>query len=155
MSLNIYRSLDEVPADLRVVRANDSYFNAFTWLQDCSFVRDVLKGVDKATYKSEDFFIGRTEGFGALNRQNLSTGTKTILNIHSHPECCFDVIECGDNALNFLPEITNGNIVWKQPFTVYTGDGKCDILYRGIHFSNFYDFLVAVEKEDDISEDLL
>lgn len=46
-------------------------------------------------------FYGRTANYGSLRKDYLSSGTKTLLNIISHPDKCFDVCECGGNVLSF------------------------------------------------------
>lgn len=78
---------------------------------------------------------------GALNKNLLSTGTKTLLNVASHPNVCFDVCECGNNALNLLVSLTEGMVYWKTPAISYIGDGICDIVFHGVRCTNFYEFL--------------
>ncbi len=41
----------------------------------------------------------------------LSTGSKILLNIYRYPELCFNVMECGDNALELLAGIKKDNIL--------------------------------------------
>ena len=78
----------------------------------------------------------------------LSTGTKTILNILSNPSDCFDLSECGDNVLKFLPRVTDGSVIWDVPCLVYCGKPDCNIEYRGKIYKDFYEFLCTVEKEE-------
>lgn len=94
MSLNVYLTREEVN-NLTIIRKNDEYFNGMTELKDCDFVSKVLKNIDKAKRVSDLTFVGRTEYLGALNKSCLSTGTKTLLNIYSHPNKCFDDVSVG------------------------------------------------------------
>lgn len=55
--------------------------------------------------------VGRDKSLGALFTDNLSTGTKTLLNIWQHRDLCFDTIECGNNALTLLMGFTEGQAV--------------------------------------------
>lgn len=62
-------------------------------------------------YNSPATFIGRDPSLGALYKQHLSTGTKTLLNVLNHPDKCFSTIECGYNALTLLMGFTEGQAV--------------------------------------------
>lgn len=83
--LNFYDGFAEIPKDVKVVKSNDSYFNAHTKIQDSDFCRTVLKEIDKAERVSDKSFKGRSDRFADLDRQFLSTGTKTLLNIVQNP----------------------------------------------------------------------
>lgn len=146
--LKIYRTCDEVPKGTRIVRDNDTYFNYNTLLQDNALTREILFTIDRAKYVSELTVLGRTKELGNLNKQVLSTGTKTILNILSNPSDCFDLSECGDNVLKFLPRVTDGSMIWDVPCLVYCGKPDCNIEYRGKIYKDFYEFLCTVEKEE-------
>ena len=86
----------------------------------------------------------RTKELGALNKNMLSTGTKTLLNIIQHPDKCFSVCECGNNALSLLPLITEGSIYWSIPVVAYNGDSACDIICNGKEYKDFYEFLESI-----------
>lgn len=148
MGLKIYISVDEVPSGIRVVSNNDLFFNARTLLSDTDLVSDILSVIDKAKYSSDLTFTGRTKELGALNKSMLSTGTKTLLNIISYPDRCFNVVECGNNALQFIPKITEGHILWELPVVVCRNRIECDIDYRGRHYADFHEFLAQVEREE-------
>lgn len=141
--LNVYTDLAEL-GDTILIRVNDMFFDTETNLSDNDIVRKIMKTIDKADYNSNLTFVGRTKKLGALNKSMLSTGTKTLLNILEHPDICFDLCECGNNALSLLPLIRQGNVYWEYPAVAYDGDADCDICCRGRHFSNFYDFLESV-----------
>lgn len=116
MALVVYRTEEDVKnAGLDLIRVNDLFFNAETYLDNTYLSNLVLSTVDKAKYNSSLTFIGRSIDLGALNKNMLSTGTKTLLNIINHPDKCFDVCECGDNALSLLPLFKNGSVLWAFP----------------------------------------
>lgn len=81
MPLHVY--MYAKPPD-KVVRINDAYFLANTKLEDTEQCRRILRIIDQAEYCSEKTFIGRDKSLGALFTDNLSTGTKTLLNISQH-----------------------------------------------------------------------
>lgn len=133
MSLQVYRSIVELSSNIRVIKNNDSFFDVMTDLTNTELVCEILRTVDKAEFNSSQTFIGRTKELGALHKSMLSTGTKTLINIIHHPEICFNVAECGNNALQFIPKITEGHILWELPVVVCRDRPKCDIDYRGMH----------------------
>ena len=142
MALKVYLTREEIPSGVKVIDNNDSYFNANTTLKNSDL--EILKTVDEAVYISEMTFLGRTKEFGALYKYSLSTGTKTLLNILSHPNICFDVKECGDNALQFLRYYNEGLILWSFPFyniQDINDSEECNIECRGKHFNNICEFM--------------
>ena len=147
MSLNIYRTVREFTGQ-NVVIDNDSFFDAMTCLNKTPLIAYILEKIDKAHVNSELTFIGRTKALGALNKSMLSTGTKTLINIIQHTDKCFDITECGLNALQIIPKIHTGNIIWRYPLISYSGEEDCDISYKGKTYRDFYDFLDIIERED-------
>ena len=148
MSLNIYRNKSDIPDNIKLVTNNDLFFNAETSIKNTELAADILMKVDKAKYNSSLTFIGRTQELGALNKSMLSTGTKVLLNVIEHQGICFNIVECGDNALEFIPKIRTGYVLWELPVLAYKGDPDCDITYKGTHYTDFYKFLYAVEREE-------
>jgi hypothetical protein len=142
MALNVYLTKEEIPDGMTFINKNDIYFDGFTNLDNSDFVTNVLREVDEAEVTSELTFLGRTKKLGNLFKDHLSTGSKTLINIHAYPEICFNVVECGDNALEFLCDLHEGNIYWHLPFINFERDDEsCDIQCRGRHFDNMIDFL--------------
>ena len=50
-----------------------------------------------------------------MNIDKLSTGCKTALNILYNPDKVFDIRECGDNALDVIYALPNGNVYCDYP----------------------------------------
>lgn len=145
MALVIYTDKKEVEQSKNdFILLNDLFFDTETNLKDDELTKIILATIDKAKYNSELTFIGRTESLGALNKSMLSTGTKTLLNIIAYPDKCFNICECGNNALSLLPFITDGCVYWRVPAVAYDGAPECDILYNGKEYKNFYKFLESV-----------
>lgn len=76
MPLQVYNKTDP---PISVVVDNDTYFDGHTELDSGDMCAGVLKVIDKAVYNSPATFIGRDTSLGALYKQHLSTGTKTLL----------------------------------------------------------------------------
>lgn len=153
MSLRIYTKISDIPDGLDVIDYNDKFFAGII-LKDDEVSKQILKEIDQANYNSKNTFIGRDKSLGALNKSFLSTGCKTLLNIISKPEFCFNVIECGQNALKLLAKIHDGNIFWKNPVLFLTEDEPCDIIISNNRFTKFMDFTYYImdilpEEEDE------
>lgn len=137
MSLQVYNKTDP---PISVIVDNDTYFDGHTELDSGDMCAGILKVIDKAVYNSPATFIGRDPSLGALYKQHLSTGTKTLLNISQHRDLCFDTIECGNNALTLLMGFTEGQAVL-HPGVVWDPDiwdslGVLDVVFDGNHFTD-------------------
>jgi len=142
VSLKVFMFKNEIPAGT-FVHYNDDFFDNHTELMDTELCRAVLRKIDKAEYVSPVTFYGRTANYGSLRKDYLSSGTKTLLNIISHPDKCFDVCECGDNVLSFLPELNNGMVFWPIPVLIDV-DRPCNIIVGKRHFTTVADFTEGV-----------
>lgn len=131
MSLNVYVKMDEIPEGMKVIRCNDAFFKGVD-LQDDYVTNEILKYLDKARYGGACTFIGRNPDIGHLNKECLSTGCKTLLNVYYTPDVCFDFIECTYNVQEIIYLIRQGN--------VYT----CDIAYRGKRYTDFNEFKIQI-----------
>ena len=146
MSLIIYSNKHKPPKDTNIITKNDVYFNGATNLSGSKIESIILSTIDKAKYCSSKSFYGRSSDTIPVGKNNLSTGTKTFLNILNRPEFCFDLRECGDNVLELLPLIKTGKVYWDIPFIAYTGDATCDIIYNNKHYTDFYKFLSTINE---------
>lgn len=139
MSLRIYVKKSDIPNGIKIVNYNDKFFNLVS-LKNDSVTRDILLHIDRARYNSADTFIGRDETLGALNKSCLSTGSKTLLNIAYRADVCFDVIECGQNALRELVKIKEGIVLWECPVLLIHDAEECDIVINDRRFLNTMEF---------------
>lgn len=133
MSLKIYTKKSDIPKTMKFINYNDKFFNS-TFLSDSEVSRRILKEIDHADYNSKDTFVGRDVSIGALNKSYLSTGCKTLLNILANPDICFDVIECGQNALRAMLGISDGNVLWEYPVIIVSEAVDCDVSVNGKNF---------------------
>lgn len=146
MSLTIYSDRHRPPEGVNIITQNDVYFNGAVELTGSKLEAVILHHIDRARYCSNRSFYGISSDTVPVDKNQLSTGTKTLLNVLSSPALCFDLRECGDNALELLPLITSGTVYWNIPFIAYVGDANCDILYNGRHYTDFYAFLGTVNE---------
>lgn len=139
MSLRIYFNRSDVPTDLQIIDNNDIFFKGYSKIPDNPLVVDILRDIDGAVRDTDRTFFGRFAP-GALDKSFLSTGTKVLLNIIQHPDKCFNVIECGDNALIYLSRFTDGYVLCDHIAILDLPDGlSCDVVISDRHFTNFDD----------------
>jgi hypothetical protein len=148
MSLNIYRKQEEIPKGMTYVKGNDAFFDAQGVICNSKLGMDILQNIDKAEYINESAFKGRFGSEDIQPKANLSTGTKTLLNILQYPDYCFDVCECGVNALEELFKINTGNILWSKPFVWLGEETKCDICMHGVNYKDVFELFHKVKEED-------
>ena len=149
MSLCIYDDLKAIPNNISVINENDLYFNAHTLLRNDDITNMILNNVEKAKYVSETTFSGRNTNNGAIYKELLSTGTKTLLNIYYNPNKCFNVIECGDNAIDNLLTLKSGNVFWDYITLIPEKNSECDIVYQDKHFSDIFSFCDYVGEANE------
>lgn len=137
--LYIYSDKDTIPKDKKYIDCNDIFFNTKTTLSDGELVPYILQKIDGAKKYSDLTFIPRNEKLGSLYKEFLSTGCKTLLNIISYNNYCFDLVECGNNVLHLLPYISmnvkQASVFWRDycfPFDSI----DCNFMYDGVEFSS-------------------
>lgn len=144
MSLNVYVKMDEIPEGMKVIRCNDAFFKGVD-LQDDYVTNEILKYLDKARYGSACTFIDRNPDIGHLNKECLSTGCKTLLNVYYTPDVCFDFIECTYNVQEIIYLIRQGNVYIEYPTLSYSSKNhSCDIAYRGKRYTDFNEFKIQI-----------
>lgn len=143
MCLTIYTQKEDIPSNIKFINYNDKFFGSVQLSND-KLCQKIMNAVDNAQYSSPNTFIGRDKELGELNKEHLSTGCKTLLNIVNNPDMCFDVVECGQNALSLLCEIKEGHILWETPVLHYRGNAKCNICIDEKYFDDFREFLKYV-----------
>jgi hypothetical protein len=134
-----YTKEELIPSGLRLITNNDCFFLT-TLLSDDEITKRILLEIDKADYNSNWTFIGRDKKLGALDKNCLSTGVKTLLNMYKHPDACISLAECGVNAVALLIDLSNeinGYVYLPYPVVPYIGSGKCSIYCDNVLYTNY------------------
>ena len=107
--------------NMELVALNDVYFNKYTSDMLDEKAADIIKKM--------------------LNIDKLSTGCKTVLNIMYNPDKVFDICECGDNALDVIYSLPEGNVYCDYPFISFDMEkvNVCD--KSGVHEVTSYEEL--------------
>lgn len=91
-----------------------------------------MKKIDKSTYIKEHKMYSRFDKELCVSMEQLSTGCKTLINVYSFNDKIFDVIECGDNVIDEIFRLKQGNILisafylipeFQGTVKVYTNNG--------------------------------
>ena len=150
--IEVFTSKDQIPLGLEVVLDNDAFFRMSGKIYDNDFVRNLLNSVDGAGYISTDVFKSRFYPHAATPRKFLSMGTKTLLNIMGCDTKCFTLAECGNNALQLLPELSklvDGYVLWSNWYISLDEDWECSFRYKGNIFSSTLFFIKYLKEEAD------
>lgn len=99
---------------LELISLNDIYFNKTTVLQLDDRATGIISRIDSSEMLNQYMIKSRFDG-AALNIDRISTGCKTALNIMYNPDKIFDIRECGDNALDVIYALPEGNIYCEYP----------------------------------------
>lgn len=120
--ITIYKNKGDIPNDIEYVELNDIFFNQITVIKLDDRAKEIIEKVDGSKlvskFKIESKFNGVT-----LDIDCLSTGCKTILNVLYFPDKVFCMKECGDNALEVIYNLENGQVYSNYamiPFDMHT-----------------------------------
>ena len=72
------------------------------WLSD-SFVDEMMRGVDKSTYKGGELI--ESDVLGPIPPERLSGGLQTLISIYERDDLVFNATSCGENCAKWLLEI--------------------------------------------------
>lgn len=97
-----------------VIALNDAYFNRNTAAFLDERAKEIIFRIDHSEMLSQFTIRSRFDGT-SLNIDRLSTGCKTALNVLYHPDKIFDIRECGDNALDVIYALPEGNVYCDYP----------------------------------------
>lgn len=159
MSLVVYKYEEDIPDGVKYIMNNDGFFNSSVDLPTAEQVKSgnlsdkekliiqIMRDIDCAEPCDEGNFISiRGVGNVKIPKMYLSTGTKTAINILTHPtKYCFTLCECGDNVLQKIFNFTEGMVDWWAPYIEST-EPTCDIMFNGYHYTD------PKEAMDDIYE---
>ena len=108
-----------IPNGMELVSLNDVFFNKFTVELLDKKAASYIDIIDKAKMRDQFTIKSKFDG-SILNIDRLSTGCKTVLNIVYNPDKIFDIRECGDNALDVVYSLPEGNIYCDYPFISFS-----------------------------------
>jgi hypothetical protein len=135
----MYTKKELIPEGVNYINKNDAYFEQLCLFND-EVTRKILYEIDKAMYNTDKTFIGRDKSLGAIYKEHLSTGSKTLLNVYLNKDTCFDLLECGPNCLHLLIQLSNkidGTVFLRKPTVIFRGDDTCNICCDGVIYTHY------------------
>ena len=109
------------PKKRELIEINDIYFNQYTAEHLDDKAADIIEKVDHSDMIDKYSILSRFDNM-RLNIDKISTGCKTALNILYNPDKIFDIRECGDNALDVIYSLPEGNIYCDFPLISFNMD---------------------------------
>ena len=133
---------------MELITFNDIYFNKYTAQMLDEKAESIINKIDNS--KMVDRYTIRSRfNDTILNTDKLSTGCKTVLNIIYNPDKVFDICECGDNALDVIYSLAEGNVYCSYPFISFDMDKVSVSDKRGTREIDSYDDLKAWWTNED------
>ncbi len=107
--ITIYKRKQDIPDNMEYIALNDVFFDQNTASKLDEQAKTIIKQIDGAElisqYTIRSIFNGVT-----LDVDRLSSGCKTVLNVLYFSDKVFCLKECGDNALEVLYRMEQGNV---------------------------------------------
>ncbi len=107
--ITIFKNKKDIPRDVEYVELNDIYFNQNTARKLDERAQKVIGIIDEAKLISK-YKISSKFSDIVLDVDKLSAGCKTVLNVLYNPNKVFCLKECGNNALEVLYNLEEGNV---------------------------------------------
>ena len=133
---------------MELVVMNDIYFNQNTVSLLDERAKEIIRQIDHSDMLSPFSIRSRFDGM-ALNIDKLSTGCKTALNVLYNPDKVFDIRECGDNALDVIYALPQGNVYCAYPMISFAMTKVAASDKKGIREIDSYEELKEWWKNED------
>ena len=137
--ITIYKK-SAIPKNIEIVVLNDIFFNKYTVEKLDERAVEIVEKIDRSKMLNKYMIYSRFNGT-ALNIDKLSTGCKTALNIMYNPDKIFDICECGDNALDVIYSLSQGNVYCSYPFISFEMQKVYVCDKKGVREIDSYDLL--------------
>lgn len=107
--ITVYKKESDIPAEIELVILNDVYFNKNTVELLDERAERIMRDIDGASMIGKYRILSRFHDV-SLDIDHLSTGCKTVLNVMYNPDKVFCMKECGENALDILYSLEDGQV---------------------------------------------
>ena len=145
--IKIYKK-KAIPESLKLIKINDQYFNKYTVEMLDEKAADIIWEIDRSKMIDKYFIESRFDST-KLNIDKLSTGCKTALNIMYNPDKIFDISECGENALEVIYTLEQGNVYCEYPMIAFNMTEVKAVDADGEHLFTDYEELKEWWNDED------
>ena len=138
--ITIYKSKNQIPSSMELIELNDYFFNKTTadYLDEQAI--NIIAEIDGAKLLGKYKITSALNGV-TLDIDKLSSGCKTVLNVLYFPDKIFNIKECGDNALDILYSLAQGNVYSEYPMISFEMESVNVIDENGVKQLNDYEDL--------------
>ena len=136
----------ELPKEL--VQLNDVYFNKYTVNLLDDRAGSIVSRVDDSELIDNYTMKGKFDDT-IMNTDKLSTGCKTVLNVMYNPDKIFDIRECGENALDLIYALEDGQVYCEYPVISFDMKTVKAVDRNGEHVITDYDELKEWWQHDN------
>ena len=107
--ITIYKNKKDIPQNMDYIELNDVYFNQNTASILDEKAEKIIEEIDGSKQVGKYKIRSRFDDI-ILDIDKLSAGCKTVLNILYNPDKVFCLKECGNNALEIVYNLDQGNV---------------------------------------------
>ena len=107
--ITIYKDKKDIPRNMEYIELNDVFFNQNTASVLDERAEKIIEDIDGSKQVGKYKIRSRFDDI-ILDIDKLSTGCKTVLNILYNPDKVFCLKECGNNALEVVYGLDQGNV---------------------------------------------
>ena len=107
--ITIYKNKKDIPQDMEYIELNDVYFNQKTASILDERAEKIIEEIDGSMRVGKYKIRSRFDDI-IIDIDKLSAGCKTALNVLYNPDKIFCLKECGNNALEVVYSLEQGNV---------------------------------------------
>ena len=107
--ITIYKDIKDIPQNMEYIELNDVFFNQNTASVLDERAEKIIEDIDGSEQVGKYKIRSRFDDI-ILDIDKLSAGCKTVLNILYNPDKVFCLKECGNNALEVVYGLDQGNV---------------------------------------------
>lgn len=107
--ITIYKNKNDIPQDMEYIELNDVYFNQKTASILDERAEKIIEEIDGSMRVGKYKIRSRFDDI-IIDIDKLSAGCKTALNVLYNPDKIFCLKECGNNALEVVYSLEQGNV---------------------------------------------
>ena len=107
--ITIYKNKKDIPQDIEYIELNDVYFNQKTASILDERAEKIIEEIDGSMRVGKYKIRSRFDDI-IIDIDKLSAGCKTALNVLYNPDKIFCLKECGNNALEVVYSLEQGNV---------------------------------------------
>ena len=107
--ITIYKDKKDIPRNMEYIELNDVFFNQNTASVLDERAEKIIEDIDGSEQVGKYKIRSRFDDI-ILDIDKLSAGCKTVLNILYNPDKVFCLKECGNNALEVVYGLDQGNV---------------------------------------------